>query len=964
MKRNVITRKVIAQNIPQLILVFAAFLLMILTAWFSISRILRGHLFAGAEQILYTAEANIKAGLSEAEVTLQSSVYTLEEMLKREISREEIFDYLVETSEWMRDNDRGLMNFYGIYGYIQGEFYDALLMNPGEGYIPQTRPWYQAAIRSNGGIAYTTPYTDVRSGETIFSAVQNIILPNGDIAGILVVDIDINWIQQYVSSLALAPGGYGMLLSQNMTLMTFPREDFLGRQLDEVNESYAKIARDLRRGQDVSALETTGPGGKPVIVFFRHIFNGWYVGVVTPASAFYQDLNLTASILVLLGFSLSVALSLILLRLSAAKTRAAEDSAAKSSFLARMSHEIRTPMNSILGMSELLLRESLPETAQGYAGTIRQAGNNLLAIINDILDFSKIESGRLDIVGATYKTTSLINDCVNIIYMRITEKALAFKINIDRSLPESLWGDEARLRQVLLNLLSNAVKYTKEGSVTLSIRGEKIIPHGVSARNAGEKTAEVQGRPSPPDLLLVCEIADTGIGIRPEDLEKLFSDFTRFDAKKNRAIEGTGLGLAISRSLCRLMGGDITVRSVYGSGSVFTASIPQVTCSVNVIGEFDMSLGAFISAGRENSKYPAISFTAPKARILVVDDIATNLDVAEGLLAPYKMRIDRALSGEEALTMIGRTHYDLVLLDHMMPGMDGVETAEKIRSLGPGTRFDPGHYMKLPLIALTANAVSGMKEMFLSHGFNDYISKPIEIAKLDERMAQWIPYSKREAISGISGISDNGEKRFAPGISGVPAIPGLDIQKGVAMTGGTAAYYRKVLASFRKDVEERLAFLRETPGPENLPLFVTHVHALKSASASIGAAEVSGEAAQLESAGKAGDLALIAETLPGFAAGLAELAEGIRAALEETSESLRPSATPFRGAPSLLYELVEALEARNAPDIDRLLEELLKLEADSKTKETLERMSDQVLMADFGAALETVTTLLTKGDAV
>ncbi|MCD8139707.1 MAG: ATP-binding protein [Planctomycetaceae bacterium] len=623
-------------------------------------------------------------------------------------------------------------------------------------------------------------------------------------------------------------------------------------------------------------------------------------------------------------------------------------SQAKSDFLARTSHEIRTPMNAIIGMAELILRENAGTVVSSHARSIKHAGTSLLSIINDILDFSKIESGKMEIVPSEYSLASLLNDVVSIIRVRAAEKALVFTVNVDARLPDGLRGDEVRVRQILLNLLGNAVKFTRRGAVGLEVVG-----------SVDKETHRA---------VLSFRVIDTGSGIKPEDLDNLFADFVRLDARTHKGIEGSGLGLHIAKSLSVAMGGDIQVESEYGSGSIFTVTLPQEFTSARCLASVDnpkgkcllvyetrkryaesllrtchnLGLACQVATSQEtyadllrerlyshilvadnlyraakqihdklrlssvfitladydgvndrgvrsltmpaqaisvanalndvdevaDSEFVAPEFSAPTARILLVDDSHINLQVAAGLMQPYGMQIDMCTGGPAAIEMVQHREYDMVFMDHMMPEMDGVEAAKEIRML------DGDRFQRLPIVALTANAVSGVRDMFMKNGMNDFVAKPIEVAKLAEVLDRWIPESKKVAV-GFRPDSDEVSVR----------IDGVDTRVGLQNVGGKMERYTDILAMFCVEGDKSKRRLRDLLAAGDARNFRIQAHALKSACASIGAMSVAQFAQQLENVAHAGDLDGIAQQMDPFLDELGMVVDNIRAVIRRASRS-------------------------------------------------------------------------------
>lgn len=488
---------------------------------------------------------------------------------------------------------------------------------------------------------------------------------------------------------------------------------------------------------------------------------------------------------------------------------------AKSSFLANMSHEIRTPINAILGMNEMILREEKDPAIRGYAGNIQASGNSLLSIVSDVLDISKIESGKLEIIPVDYEVNSLISDCCNMAAGRAKAKELELLVECADNVPMKLCGDETHIRQIIVNLLTNAVKYTEKGTV-------KLI---------------VSGRFTDGGFVLKVDVSDTGIGIAEENLPQLFTQFQRFDLQRNRNIEGTGLGLSIVKRLCDLMSGTITARSVLGSGSTFTVELPQKVVDSTPCGGVNLNY----SAGAEHEYHH--SFEAPEAKILAVDDLPVNLLVIANLLKETRIKIDTSGSGRECLDKCSQQKYDLILMDHMMPEMDGVQTFEKLH----GDKTSPN--FETPVIMLTANALAGMREQYMDVGFADYVSKPVRGAKLEEAIRRNLPESLiKPASPEIPAEAVSTEPSGFADICG--AVPELNVNAALQYCCGSAELLNDLLHDFTEN--DHFSDLKAAFEEKRWEDYRRHAHSLKSTSLMIGLTGLSERARASELALKGG----------------------------------------------------------------------------------------------------------------
>ena len=550
-----------------------------------------------------------------------------------------------------------------------------------------------------------------------------------------------------------------------------------------------------------------------------------------------------------------------------AKLDADRANAAKSEFLASMSHEIRTPINAVLGMNEMIQRESARgvELLSGesqdarealdcigaYAADVESAGNNLLSIINSILDISKLEAGKMDIVEAPYSLRTLVHDAYNLVIFKAMDKGLEFTVDVDGSIPDELCGDKVRVRQVIANILSNAVKYTDRGGVHMAVGATMD-----------------EGREPGRTLKLRVEVSDTGIGIKPEDVERLFSQFQRVDMDRNSTIEGTGLGLAITQGLLAMMGGTIQVKSEYGEGSMFTITIPQKIVSSEPVGDFKVQY----DRGIEEMAVRGEIFRAPDAHILVVDDTKMNITVALGLLKRTELQIDTAGSGMEAIGLARDNAYDLILMDQRMPEMDGSEAMRRIKGQENGLNRET------PIICLTADAIIGAKERYLAEGFTDYLTKPIDSNALERMLVKHLPEEKVLRVPRDKTQDGSDEARPAECASGDYApLYAVDVDSAVGLRfcQNDDELYRSVLADYAQNAKEKACSMEQCLEERDWANLAILVHAVKSSSRMIGAAALADEAAALEQAADSADDAAIERGFPQMMARYRQVADAI-----------------------------------------------------------------------------------------
>ena len=832
--------------------------------------------------------ADLENYLNTAKSVLWLAADTVDHMVDKGATNEEIIEYI--TRESSRTEQQFDESYTGLYGVIRGNYVDGVGWVPPEDYDPTKRDWYITTVAGKGEVTIVPPYVDAQTGSVIISVGKALT----DNSNAMALDLTLDGVQEIVEKIRINGYGYGFIVDQDGMIIAH----------NDKNEKGKNYKEDSGKSELIEKVRSVGKGnfdfnidGEKCTVFVDKVLDQWQLVIVTKNSELYSAPTylLISSILINLVVFILISVFYILTYRSERKfnkrmeemkeierkkdyearvLKLEKDSAdsankAKSNFLADMSHEIRTPINAILGMNEMILHESREDSTVEYASNIKSAGNTLLSIINSILDFSKIEDGRMHLVPVEFDTTVLISGLVNSITERAKSKNLELRVEVDESLPSRLLGDDVRISQVIMNILTNAVKYTEKGYILFSVK------------NLGVEDGLAR---------LLVSVKDTGTGIRKEDIDRLSISFERLDEQKNRHIEGTGLGISIVTRLLEMMGSELKIESEYGVGSNFYFELPVEAVDITPIGKYDHSSSTSVAAEQK------IGLHAPSARILLTDDNEMNRKVAANLLKLFGIKPVLCSSGEETIECMKKQEFDILFLDHMMPGMDGLDTLEAL--------YEGSLVGNTKVIALTANAVVGAKEMYLEAGFDDYLAKPIQLPELEAILRKYLPektlaelapdqkktgertpverksvvrtttetvshndsgeyeimdfapvqdgYDLDESHDEAEGIldSDEAKESYFAGLRGI----GLAVNEGLNYCGGDRDFYIEIVHDYIDAAPGRIKDLDRYLKEDRIKDYGILVHSTKSASKTIGAMSLYEKTRELEQAAAEGDV--------------------------------------------------------------------------------------------------------------
>jgi signal transduction histidine kinase/DNA-binding response OmpR family regulator len=900
---------------------------MCVSSYLFVSSIERKHLVKDAENILNLTETEINAIFLEYETFLISYSEIIRNMiLAGEGMNTILMHNTAITNLMLKDTERtrDLIDIFGCFYLWEGVHISGKDMHPIHNFDPQEHSWVVSAVEADGKIAITEneeewQYGDKRNHTLKFS--RYLKDDNDNPLAVISIEIELDQIFRNAIITNLTKGSYGVLLNEKLEIIAHPESYLIRQKMINISSGLSALVPELQMGLNVYERRIKNYAYEDSIVYFQKINYGWYLGIVIPVNEYYKNVTNMAAFLIIIGSILAAALCFMLYRISLAKMKSDLRTQQKSNFLATMSHEIRTPLNAILGLTEIQMQNAdhPPSTTEAFI-KINNSGNLLLNIINDILDLSKIEAGKLELMPVKYETVILINDIIQLNYIRYENKPIEFIINVDDTIPSILVGDELRIKQILNNLLSNAFKYTDQGQVWLSVNAECISKGGIV------------------NVTLVFEVKDTGQGLTPEQINKLFNEYTRFNLEANRTTEGAGLGMTITRNLVDLMYGKINVKSQGGEGTTVTVRLPQKTEGMGIKGIIGKEMADTLRQYRHGNilQLKKSQFTheyMPYGKVLIVDDVETNLYVAKGLIAPYGVKIDLSTNGFDVIKKIKEGNvYDIIFMDHMMPKMDGMETTRMIHEMG----------YKNPVVALTANALAGQAEVFMRNGFDGFISKPIDIRQLNATMNRLIrdkyPSEVIEAAQKEkAALTKKNESSSAP--------QQIDPQ---------------LAEIFTRDAEKAAAILKtilekNTKTESDIQSYVINVHAMKSALANIGEKELSTVALRLEQAGRDKNISVMLSETHNFIEEMRKVILKIKPKEEENTEDTQDALVYLRDKLKIIRQACEAFDKKTSKNT---LAELREKTWSHKTKELINLIADQLLHSDFDKTIALVDEYL------
>ena len=909
----------------RMLLTMLTFMAMVLICYFFMSDNAHRNLVRNTENLLDYEQYLIDTMMQESQITLDGFSRSARYLVSRGVDSNGMKKYIDDVASYLAAEKTFASKVKSMYGYFEtltdGPAYIGdTRARSGEGADPTQSRWFKEAVAADGEITEILSNEYNESIETLITYAICLYGEEGQRLGVVAIDVKFDDIKHTIIETAAAQGGAGLLIGKEMKILAHSNPDFIGLDMSDPRFPSSVFENDLRNGVEVTERPVKNYLGEPNIAFFRALPNGWYLGILIPESLYYESITRMAVILIALGAAFALALIFVLVRLDLARERSDIANLQKSVFLANISHEIRTPMNTILGIAEIQLQDKkLSEKTKEAFTMMHGSGELLLGIINDLLDMSKMEAGKFELTFAKYELASLINDVMMLNMARMGSKPIEFELFIDENTPSALFGDELRIKQILNNLLSNSWKYTKKGMITLSV--------SIEAGDGGNS-------------VLVLKVKDTGIGMTEEQVGKLFDEYTRFNMEANRTTQGTGLGMSIVRNLLNMMGGEIHVTSTVDVGSEFVVRIPQRIENNEPLGK---ELVENLQMFRKHSltqirKAQILIEPMPYGKVLVVDDVESNLYVAKGLLDPYQIQVETASSGFEAIDRIkeGRI-YDIVFMDHMMPEMDGIEAVRIIRESG----------YALPIVALTANAVVGQADMFLSSGFNDFVSKPIDIRELNTVLKKHV--RDKQPMEILEAAHAHGAQRMAE----APQAPGITAELAEIFTRDAA----KAITLLEEVCEKR-----DSCTEKEQELYIITVHGLKSALSNVGAPDLSAVAAMLEQAGRDANTELMAKETPAFLDKLRALV-GTFTTLASAKEAEGDAETGEMESEDLLYlketlaEIQKACSAYDKRAAEDAVRELRKKPWAGKHEKTLATISGYLLHSDFDEAYGVIETL-------